>query len=41
MSHTLPQPAPSWAVMLEARNVFARLEKAEEMLVADSGILVL
>ena len=38
ISHTLPQPALSWTVMLEARNVFARLAKADEMLRADSGI---
>ena len=36
MSHTLPQPAPSWAVMLDARNVFSRLAKVGP----DSEILV-
>ena len=32
MSHTLLQPAPSWTVTLEARNVFARLARAGENL---------
>ena len=41
MSHILLQPVPSWAVMLEARNIFASVAKADEMLGTDCGISVL
>ena len=38
MPHTLPQPALSWTVTLETRNVFARLAKGQRRISAVTEI---